>query len=57
MDFEDINPLAVAFGIGGAFITVIMARFGGEGISLFWRFLTPVATFFVCYFLTAKMFE
>lgn len=57
MDFEDINPLAVAFGLAGAAITIIMSRFGGEGIGFIWKILTPIVTFFVSYLVTAKMFE
>ncbi len=55
MDFEDINPMAVVFGIAGAFITVMMARYSGAEITLFWRILTPIATFFASFFLVQRM--
>lgn len=57
MDFEDINPLAVVFGFAGAMITVMMGRYGGEGIPMLWRILTPIATFFVSFFLVQRMLD
>ncbi len=55
MDIEDINPIAVVLGLAGAMITVFMGRVSGEGISLFWRILTPIVTFFASYFLVHRM--
>ncbi len=57
MDFEDINPVAFMLGLGGAGITLFMMKFGGTGIPLFWKVLTPIATFFVCFFMVQKMTE
>ncbi len=57
MDIEDVNPIAVAFGLAGAMITVFMGRVSGEGISLLWRILTPIATFFASYFIVHRMAE
>ncbi len=61
MDFEDINPIAVIFGIVGAALTLFMMRgvfgFGGVDIGLMWKILTPIVTFFACFFLVQKMIE
>ena len=57
MDFEDINPMAVFLGIAGAGITLFMMKYGGAEISFFWKLLTPIATFFACFFLVQKMSE
>ncbi len=61
MDFEDINPIAVLFGIIGGAMTLFMMRgvfgFGGVDIGLMWKILTPIVTFAVCFLLTQKMFE
>lgn len=55
MDLEDINPIAVVFGLVGAFITMMMARYSGAEITLFWKILTPIATFFASFAIVQRM--
>ncbi len=57
MDFEDISPVAVVFGLVGGAIALFMGRVSGEGISLLWRILTPIATFFASFFLVQRMID
>jgi len=56
MDFEDIHPMAAFLALLGSGITIFMMKVAGADIGFIWKILTPIATFFACFFLAQKMF-
>ena len=60
MDFEDLSPVAIGFGIVGALIgVVIVKRMSGAEfqLGLMWKILTPIATGIGGWAIVQKMAE
>ena len=61
MDIEDVSPAAVFLALIGAVIVIVMMSIANKNadvtITLFWRVLAPIATFFACFFLVNRMAE
>lgn len=60
MDLEDINPIAVIFGVVGAALGFfIVSRMSGAefSVGIVWQILTPIVTGVACFFIGQKMSE
>ena len=59
MDIEDVSPAAVILGLVGALIVIVMMGITNRNenvtIGLFWRILSPIATFVACFFVVNRM--
>lgn len=49
---DEINPMFIGLALLGAIITVVMTK-RVQGLGMFWKVLTPVATFAAIYFYLA----
>lgn len=58
MDFDEINPIAVVFGIVGVAMGYLMiSRMSGGDVSLgiIWKILTPIVCGIATFFIGQKM--